>query len=58
MLALSPSAQIPLNPLTKATPKIDVPQSGKVMSVNAGAAAKAWDEARRFIEEEFLANQS
>jgi len=56
MLALSPSAQIPLNPLTEATPKLEIPAGAKWMSIDPADAAKAWDEARRFIEHEFLAN--
>jgi len=55
-LAASPSAQIPLNPDAKATPRVETPRTVKAMEVDFAAAAKAWDAATKFIEQEFLAD--
>jgi iron(III) transport system substrate-binding protein len=55
-LAASASAQIPLNPDAKATPRVETPRTVKAMEVDFTQAAKAWDAAAKFIEQEFLAN--
>jgi iron(III) transport system substrate-binding protein len=54
-LALCPSAQIPLNPQVETKPRVETPKTVKAMQVDFAAAAKAWDAAARFIQEEFLA---
>jgi iron(III) transport system substrate-binding protein len=54
-LAQGPSAQIPLNPKVAAEPKVQTPQTVKAMSADFPAAAKAWDAAAMFIQDEFLA---
>jgi iron(III) transport system substrate-binding protein len=54
-LALCPSAQIPLNPRVKTQPRVETPKTVKSMAVDFAAAAKSWDAAARFMEEEFLA---
>jgi len=54
-LAAGASAQIPLNPATKATPRIETPQTVKAMPIDFAAAAKQWPAATKFITEEFLA---
>ena len=53
-LALGASAQIPLNPAVETTPRVETPQTVKAMQVDFEAAAKAWDSAAKFIQEEFL----
>jgi iron(III) transport system substrate-binding protein len=55
-LALGPSAQIPLNSSVKTTPRVETPQTVKAMPVDFTLAAKAWDAAAKFIEQEFLAS--
>lgn len=55
-LAASPSAQIPLNPDAKAKPRVETPRTVKAMEVDFAEAAKSWDAAAKFIEQEFLAN--
>jgi len=55
-LARSPSAQIPLNPDTTVEPRVETPRTVKAMNVDFSAAARMWDSATRFIEQEFLAN--
>jgi iron(III) transport system substrate-binding protein len=52
-LAEGPSAQIPLNPKTKAKVRVETPQTAKVMDVDFEAAAGAWESARQFIRDEF-----
>lgn len=54
-LAQGQSSQIPLNPAVKTKARIETPQTIKAMSVDFAAAAKDWDSAARFIQEEFLA---
>jgi iron(III) transport system substrate-binding protein len=56
-LALGPSAQIPLNPKVTTEPKVKTPKSVKAMPVDFSAAAKAWDAAAIFIQEEFLTSE-
>jgi iron(III) transport system substrate-binding protein len=53
-LAAGASAQIPLNPATEATPRIETPQTVKAMPIDFAAAAKQWPAASKFINEEFL----
>jgi len=54
-LARGPSAQIPLNPKVTTEPKVKTPKSVKAMPADFPAAAKAWDSAAKFIQNEFLA---
>ncbi len=56
-LAEGPSGQIPLNPDVKATlpPSIRRPSDGKAMRVDWDKAAEVWDDAQRFVTEEFAA---
>jgi iron(III) transport system substrate-binding protein len=53
-LALCPSAQIPLNPAVETKPRVETPKTVKAMQVDFAAAAKAWDAAAKFVQEEFL----
>jgi iron(III) transport system substrate-binding protein len=53
-LALCPSAQIPLNPSVETTPRVETPKTVKAMQVDFAAAAKQWEVAAKFIQEEFL----
>ncbi len=54
-LAAGPSAQIPLNPNVTAKPRVDTPKTVKALPADFAAAARCWDAAARFIEDEFLA---
>jgi iron(III) transport system substrate-binding protein len=54
-LARSASAQIPLNSAVRMKARVETPATIKAMEVDFAAAAKAWDGAQSFIEEEFLA---
>ena len=54
-LARGPSAQIPLNPKVTTEPKVKTPRNVKSMQVDFPAAAKAWDAAAKFIQDDFLA---
>jgi len=56
MLARGDSAQIPLNPAVQATLRVETPATVKAMPVDFAPAAKQWDAALQFIEQEFLAN--
>lgn len=53
-LAEGASAQIPLNPDVATRPRVETPQTVKAMQVDFAAAARQWDAAAKFIEEEFL----
>jgi iron(III) transport system substrate-binding protein len=53
-LALGASAQIPLNPKVTTEPKVKTPKTVKAMQIDFPAAAKAWDAAATFIQDEFL----
>ena len=53
-LAGGASAQIPLNPNVKDKPRVETPATVHAMEVDFAAAARAWDEAARFIQDEFL----
>jgi iron(III) transport system substrate-binding protein len=55
MLARGASAQIPLNPDAHAPPRVETPKTVKAMAADFAAAAKQWEAALRFIEQEFLA---
>ncbi|WP_254510501.1 extracellular solute-binding protein [Anatilimnocola floriformis] len=54
-LAKGPSAQIPLSKLVTTRPRVETPQTVKAMAVDFAAAAKRWDAAAKFIQEQFLA---
>jgi iron(III) transport system substrate-binding protein len=54
-LANGPSAQIPLNVATSVKSRVQSPDPVKAMQVDFAAAAKQWDAAARFINDEFLA---
>jgi len=55
MLARGQSAQIPLNPAVPGPPRVETPKTVKAMPIDFAAAAREWDAALRFIEEDFLA---
>jgi len=54
-LAETDSHQIPLNPQVQAQlpPQIETPRTVKAMPVDWGKAADVWDEAQKFLVEEF-----
>jgi iron(III) transport system substrate-binding protein len=52
-LAIGRSAQIPLNPAVQSNARIETPQTVKTMQVDFDAAAVRWDEAARFLRDEF-----
>ena len=54
MLARGPSAQIPLNPTVQPPRGVETPKTVKSMPVDFAAAAKKWDAAVNFLEQEFL----
>jgi iron(III) transport system substrate-binding protein len=54
-LAKGASAQIPLSTAVKLKPRVETPQTVKAMAVDFAAAAKQWDAAAKFINEQFLA---
>ena len=56
LLARGASAQIPLNSEAKSPPRVQTPKTVKAMPVDFTAAAKEWQTALQFIEQEFLAN--
>ncbi|MEX2176565.1 MAG: extracellular solute-binding protein [Pirellulaceae bacterium] len=53
-LALGASAQIPLNPNVETKPRVETPATVQAMQVDFTAAAKQWDAAAQFIQQEFL----
>lgn len=53
MLAAGPSAQIPLNPNTKHSPRVESPSTVRAMAVDFEAAAKYWKVAAAFLQQEF-----
>ncbi len=53
-LAAGPSAQIPLNKLSKPNPRVKSPAQVKAMKVDFEAAAEAFKEARQVVEKHFL----
>ncbi len=54
-LAKGASAQIPLNKQVTFKPRAETPATVKAMPVDFAAAAKRWDDAAKFINEQFLA---
>jgi iron(III) transport system substrate-binding protein len=52
-LAQGPSAQIPLNPATTETARVETPKTVHPMSVNWDAAVDRWDQAMAFLGAEF-----
>jgi iron(III) transport system substrate-binding protein len=54
-LAKGPSAQIPLSLHSDFKPRVETPKTVKAMQVDFAAAAKKWDQAAKFIQEQFLA---
>ncbi len=54
-LARGPSAQIPLNPAVKLQLRTETPATVAAMRVDFEDAARSWDEAARFIADEFIA---
>ncbi len=52
-LAAGPSAQIPLSPTLQAPERLGVPKPLRTMQVDFRAAADRWDEAARFLRDEF-----
>jgi iron(III) transport system substrate-binding protein len=57
-LANSESAQIPLHPAAKTSPRVQSPATVRAMQVDFEAAAKHWDEVARFLRDEFTARRS
>ncbi len=53
-LAAGPSAQIPLNKLSRPNPRVKGPAQLKAMEVDFAAASAVFDTARRVVEERFL----
>jgi iron(III) transport system substrate-binding protein len=56
-LAAGASAQIPLNPSAEVATRVETPRTVKAMPIDFADAAKQWDVAAKFIEEEFLAGR-
>ena len=54
-LAAGASAQIPLNSQVNAELRVETPKTVKAMPVDFESAARHWDAAASFMEEEFLA---
>jgi iron(III) transport system substrate-binding protein len=54
-LAMGASAQVPLHPKAKSQTRVETPQTVKAMQVDFAAAARQWDAAAKFVEQEFLA---
>jgi iron(III) transport system substrate-binding protein len=52
-LAAGRSAQIPLNPAVQSNARVETPQTVKTMQVDFDAAAAKWDEAAKFLRDEF-----
>jgi iron(III) transport system substrate-binding protein len=53
-LAVGPSAQIPLNKLSKPNPRVKGPSQIKAMEVDFAVAGAVFDKARQVVEERFL----
>jgi iron(III) transport system substrate-binding protein len=56
-LAVGESAQIPLHPDTKATPRVETPHTVKAMPVDFDAAVRQWENAAQFIRDEFASGK-
>ena len=52
-LAAGPSAQIPLNPNVQAPVRVKTPKTIRAMKVDFDAAAEKWDDAAKFLRDEF-----
>ena len=52
-LAAGPSAQIPLNPNVRVPVRIKTPKTIRAMKVDFEAAAEKWDDAAKFLRDEF-----
>lgn len=52
-LARGPSAQIPLNSRVDATARVETPRTVHPMAVDFDRVARIWDEAARFLQQEF-----
>jgi len=53
MLAMGPSAQIPLNPKVEKSSRVESPNTVRAMAVDFEAAAKQWNAAANFLRQEF-----
>ncbi len=53
VLAVGPSAQIPLNPKAKAPPRVETPKTVRAMSVDFARAADLWESVAAFLLDEF-----
>lgn len=53
MLAVGPSAQIPLNPNVHAPDRVKTPATIRSMKVDFDAAAEKWEVVAKFLQEEF-----
>jgi iron(III) transport system substrate-binding protein len=56
-LAESDSAQIPLNPEVTTKPRVETPKTVKAMAVDFSLAVKQWDNAAKFIRDEFATSE-
>lgn len=56
-LVAGPTAAVPLNKTSQATPRIETPKSVKGMEVDFQAVAEKWGEVERFLGEEFGAGR-
>ena len=56
-LANSPSAQIPLHPRAKSSPRVQTPATIRAMQVDFVAAARGWKEVAGFLRDEFTAGR-
>jgi len=54
-LAQGASAQIPLNPIVDVPTRVETPRSIKAMKVDFDLAADYWDQAAKFIRDQFAA---
>lgn len=53
MLAVGPSAQIPLNPAVEKQPRVETPRSVSAMEIDFEEAAANWQQAAAFLRDEF-----
>jgi iron(III) transport system substrate-binding protein len=54
-LAKGPAGQIPLNPEVEVETRVETPKTIRAMEVDFEAAAAKWDDAAKYIENEFTA---
>jgi iron(III) transport system substrate-binding protein len=52
-LANGPSAQVPLNPRVKDSPRVETPRTVHAMDVDFEAAADLWDKVAAYLAAEF-----